>query len=123
MKIRKTTEKDVECIMEIYAYARKFMSDHGNPNQWGTTNWPPNQLILDDIKVGKSYVCINDIGNIIGTFCLNWAYDQCRHLKIDTHENNIIMQRLLTKLGFERRGIIYVREDHYPRIAFEKQQG
>ena len=30
MKIRKTTEKDLPRIMEIYSYARKFMAEHGN---------------------------------------------------------------------------------------------
>ncbi|MBP3805349.1 MAG: hypothetical protein J6I76_15930 [Oribacterium sp.] len=30
------------------------------------------------------------------------------------------MQNLLKKLGFTRCGTIYVEEDDYPRIAFEK---
>jgi hypothetical protein len=30
------------------------------------------------------------------------------------------MQRTLAKLGFSRRGIIYVAEDNDPRIAFDK---
>ena len=38
MKIRKSTEQDIERMMEIYAYARKFMAENGNPNQWGPTN-------------------------------------------------------------------------------------
>ena len=42
------------------------------------------------------------------------------HLRIDTHDDNKVMQRTLVKLGFEKRGIIYVREDNDPRIAFEK---
>ena len=56
----------------------------------------------------------------IGTFCLNWAFEKCGHMRIDTHGDNIVMQNLLEKLGFERRGIIYVEEDDDPRIAFEK---
>ncbi len=35
MEIRHATEKDFQQIMEIYEYARHFMSEHGNPNQWG----------------------------------------------------------------------------------------
>lgn len=54
-------------MMEIYAYARAFMAAHGNPNQWGATNWPPEELIHQDIADGHSYVCVND-GLIIGTF-------------------------------------------------------
>ena len=49
--------------MEIYAYARKFMAEHGNPNQWGPTNWPPEWLIKEDIEKGCSYVCESDNGS------------------------------------------------------------
>ena len=56
-RIRKAEEKDLDRIMEIYAFARKFMAEHGNPRQWGSTNWPPEALIRKDISEGKSYVC------------------------------------------------------------------
>ena len=55
----------------------------------------------------------------IGAFCLNWAYGQCKHLRIDTHPDNTVMQGLLTKLGFTRRGIIHVEEDNDPRYAYD----
>lgn len=54
-----------------------------------------------------------------GSACIRWAYARCGHLRIDTHADNAPMQRLLTKLGFVRCGIIYVYEDHFPRIAYE----
>lgn len=60
MIIRKSTEKDFPRIMKIYAFARDFMKAHGNPNQWGPTNWPLEALIHNDIKDGNSYVCISD---------------------------------------------------------------
>ena len=68
MKIRKTTEKDIERLMDIYAHARKFMAEHGNPNQWGKRNWPPKALIEADIENGCSYVCENEKGVVVGTF-------------------------------------------------------
>ncbi len=43
MYIRKAAEGDLPRIMEIYAVARRFMAAHGNPNQWGPTNWPPEE--------------------------------------------------------------------------------
>ena len=58
----------------------------------------------------------------IGRFCLEWAFAQCRHLRIDTHTDNKVMQNLLAKLGFTRCGIIHVVEDHYPRFAYEKAE-
>ena len=56
----------------------------------------------------------------IGSFCLNWAFDQSGHLRIDTHGDNVVMQNLVTKLGFQRTGTIYVVEDNDPRFAYEK---
>ena len=164
MEIRKAGEADLDRIMAIYEHARDFMAEHGNPDQWGPTKWPPEDLIREDIKNGDSYVCINDSGDVcgvfyyvsgtdieptyriiedgewigdddygvvhriasdgsqkgIGAFCINWAYGQCGHLRMDTHNDNKVMQNLLTKLGFVHCGTIYVREDKYPRMAFEK---
>lgn len=56
----------------------------------------------------------------VGSFCLEWAFGQCGHLRIDTHGDNHVMRRLLKKLGFVACGTIYVEEDDYPRIAFER---
>ena len=68
MKIRKSEPQDLERILEIYAYARRFMAEHGNPDQWGPTCWPPESLVRSDIAAGNSYDCLNGAGNIIGTF-------------------------------------------------------
>ncbi len=160
--IRKAKYEDLPRMMEIYAYARNFMAEHGNPNQWGPTNWPPEELIRKDIAAGKSYIFEqnghiaavfffdsgerveptyaniegawigNDTYGVVhriasdgsmkgaGAGCINWAYEQCGHLRMDTHGDNIVMQNLLKKLGFQICGTIHVVEDNYPRIAFEK---
>ena len=56
----------------------------------------------------------------VGKFCLDWAYQQCGHLRIDTHEDNIVLQNILNKMGFTHCGTIYIEEDNYPRLAYEK---
>ena len=61
-QIQKATWQDLPRIEEIYAYARKFMADTGNPNQWGTTTPAVSQL-EDDIRKGDLYVLLHD--NII----------------------------------------------------------
>ena len=58
----------------------------------------------------------------IGAFCINWAFENCGHLRVDTHGDNVVMQNLLNKLGFKHCGTIYVEEDNYPRLAFEKRK-
>lgn len=45
--------------------------------------------------------------------------DQIKNLRIDTHEDNQIMQHLLGKHGFTKCGYIYV-EDQTKRIAYQK---
>ena len=164
MEIRKSGPDDLARIMEIYAYARAFMASHGNPGQWGPTQWPPEALIRRDIEQGDSYVCLHE-GRIvgvfyyvfgedieptyrhiedgawlddspygvvhrvagdgsvkgIGSFCLDWAFRQCGHLRIDTHGDNVVMQGLLKKLGFAHCGTIHVEEDDDPRLAYEKR--
>lgn len=175
MFIRKTTLSDLPRLMEIYAYARRFMEEHGNPRQWGATNWPPEELLREDIALGRSFVCVDGqdpadriVGTFvyvcgphaeplydeitdgdwpsrkvlgkeraetygvihriagdgsrpgIGSFCINWGFRQCGHLRMDTHGDNLVMQKLLLKLGFTRCGIVHVQEDPDPRFAFEK---
>ena len=44
---------------------------------------------------------------------------QIDHLRIDTHHDNWVMQRAVQRLGFEKRGIIYL-PDGSPRIAYDR---
>ncbi len=55
----------------------------------------------------------------VASFCLNWCLDKWPNIRIDTHEDNIIMQNFLTKNGFNKCGIIYL-EDGAERIAYQK---
>ena len=64
--IRKTGEMDLPEVLAIYRHARVFMKEHGNPRQWGD-QWPPEALIREDIRGGKSYVCEAD-GKVEATF-------------------------------------------------------
>lgn len=164
MRIRQTRPEELDEVMGIYAHAREFMAEHGNPNQWGPTKWPPRDLIERDIACGKSHVCETEDGRVAavfyydfgkdvdpcylridggswlsdepygvvhriaaagivrgaGTACLEWAFEQSGHVRIDTHEDNVVLQSLLAKLGYSHRGTIYVYEDNDPRLAYEK---
>lgn len=55
----------------------------------------------------------------VASYCLNWCLEQCSNIKIDTHEDNVIMQNLLLKNGYSYCGIIYL-EDGAKRLAFQK---
>lgn len=55
MEIRRAVWEDLPQIMEIYARARAFMRETGNPTQWGD-GYPQESLIRQDIAEGVSYV-------------------------------------------------------------------
>jgi len=63
--IRIATQKDMPDIMRVYAAAREFMAQSGNPNQWGKT-YPPAETVADDIDMGRLFVF--DDGGIRGAF-------------------------------------------------------
>ena len=52
------------------------------------------------------------------TKCTEFARRFHDHLRIDTHEDNIPMQKAITKNGFTYRGIIYLANGD-PRMAYE----
>ena len=54
--------------------------------------------------------------------CINYCLSRSKNLKIDTHEQNAVMQHQLKKLGFSRCGTIYL-ENGDPRIAFQLYKG
>lgn len=56
-----------------------------------------------------------------GSFCIDWCFDRCHNLKIDTHKDNIPMQSLLEKKDFKKCGIIFI-ENGDERIAYQKSK-
>lgn len=160
MMVRKASEIDFPQILQIYAHARQFMAEHGNPTQWGTV-YPDADLVREDMEAERLYVVtrrervcgvfmfvigpdptyavIEDgawhsdalygtihriagdgTGGVFGA-CLNYCKEKCGYLRIDTHENNRIMQHIVTKAGFQRCGIIYT-DNGTPRIAFDRME-
>ena len=50
---------------------------------------------------------------------MDWALTRLPHLRADTHEANVTMQRCLERAGFVRCGVIHVA-DGTPRLAYER---
>ncbi len=73
MTIRKATLNDIPRMQEIFAIARRFMAETGNPNQWAD-NYPSVERLADDINSGDSYICVKD-GKMVGTFVLRGGND------------------------------------------------
>ena len=60
-------------------------------------------------------------GRGIVDFCFSWCFELYPNLKIDTHEDNLPMQKVLLRSGFLLCGRIYL-EDGSPRLAYQKNR-
>lgn len=163
MNIRLANSADLDIILQIYADARSFMKESGNPNQWGTVN-PPISRTIEDFETNKLHVVCEDEeilgvfffdiaddptysiiyngswlndkpygvihriavsnnarGKGVAGFCFNYAFEKCQNLKIDTHKDNLPMQKSLAKNGFVKCGIIHLANGD-ERIAFQKTE-
>lgn len=52
------------------------------------------------------------------SYCLSFCLLKINHIRIDTHEDNKIMQKILVKNGFKKSGVIYLSNGS-PRLAYE----
>ena len=57
--VRKAKMSDLSQILDIYEYARRFMKETGNPNQWGDS-LPPKELLINDIADKKHLYVVVD---------------------------------------------------------------
>lgn len=165
MNYKKTEILELDEVMVIIEEAREFLKKQGL-DQW-QNGYPNRETIENDIKVGDSYVWLEE-NKVIGTAAISfdgeptyekiyegvWKSDQpygvihrmavsslakgtglavkmmedaeiicldneIHSIKVDTHEDNIPMQKLLKKIGYVYCGVIYL-SDGAKRIAFEK---
>ncbi|MEA4917574.1 GNAT family N-acetyltransferase [Proteiniphilum sp.] len=159
-RIRPTTHEDLPEVMKMYDIARDFMRSNGNAIQW-VDGYPSAAYITEEIEANHSFICENDKGELVGTFCFiigddptyaniyggkwlnnglygtihriasagkekgvaeacfRWCFTQCPNIRVDTHRDNRVMQRILEKLGFTYCGIIYVANGT-ARLAYQR---
>lgn len=72
-RIRLATRADMTDILEIYAQARRFMAENGNPTQWGQHH-PARQILEEDIRLGRLYA-VEDEGRVCGVFMFQIGAD------------------------------------------------
>ena len=69
LHIRKAVKSDTPRLKEVFAAARQFMVETGNPTQW-TDGYPSDELLQADIDSGDCYTIANDGEHIVATFVL-----------------------------------------------------
>ena len=98
-------------LLAVFYYSLQIEEDY---LQIFDGNW------LNDAPYGVIHrLAVAAPGLGIAAHCLNYGFSQCGNLRIDTHADNIPMQRTLAKNGFQRCGIIHCRYGG-DRIAYQK---
>ena len=64
-------------------------------------------------------IAVSEHNKGVASFCIQWGLKQHPNMKIDTHPNNIPMQKTILKNGFTYCGIIH-KEDGTTRLAYQK---
>ena len=54
----------------------------------------------------------------VGRACFDYCKSVIGHLRVDTHQDNLPMQKTVEANGFVKRGIIRL-EDGSPRLAYD----
>ena len=67
MNIRPAFLYELDAIMAIFDAAKAYMYSEGNTSQWGD-DYPPRQLIADEIALGQLYVVEGDLSQLVAVF-------------------------------------------------------
>ena len=63
-------------------------------------------------------IAVTEHNKGLATFCIKWCLNNFHNIKIDTHDNNIPMQKTILKNGFKYCGIIR-KTDGTRRLAYQ----
>lgn len=77
--VRRASISELDSIMDIYAKAREFMRENGNPRQWA--NHPSRELIQGYVEDGYLYVVEKEDG-VLGVFAFLPGPDEA-YVRID----------------------------------------
>ena len=102
------------------------LMENGEPTYdkiYGGT-WPTGNESQSYLAIHRVAVSVSMRGKGISTAILDFAAERARalgrkSLRIDTHEGNVVMRRMLEKHGFSLCGVIYL-ENGDARVAYEK---
>ena len=105
MNIRKAVVSDFNRIMEIYATAREYMKNSGNPNQW-KDYYPEKNIVKKDIEDKISYV-LEDNGYIFAVFVFIKGYEKSYELNFPSDKEYGIIHRVASD-GSKRKIVSHI---------------
>ena len=93
-----------------------FFENYTDPTYLNIYN---GEWLNDEVYGVIHRIAVKYNGRGIAASCINYCAARSENLKIDTHKDNLPMQRLLEKCGFKYCGIIYIHTGD-ERIAYQK---
>ena len=87
-------------------------------------HWLTGDDSRDYIAIHRVAIAVASRGSGASSFMMNYVTELARNMgrrsvRIDTHEGNVVMRRMLEKNGFTYCGVIYL-ESGAARVAYEK---
>lgn len=113
------TDGDALCATFALMNESEPLYDNIYSGEWKTGNDNRNYQAIHRVAVA-----VFMRGKGTSTQIINYAAEVARargrvSLRIDTHEGNAVMRRMLEKHGFELCGVIYLKNGD-PRVAYER---
>ena len=89
---------------------------------------PTYRTICGDgwVDDAKPYATIHRLASLksskgVAETCFDWCWSQIHNVRVDTHEDNVIMRHCILKAGFTYCGVIHLLNGD-PRLAFQKTE-
>lgn len=74
---------------------------------------------LNDKPYGVIHrIAVVERGKGVASFCIKWCLERMPNIRIDTHKDNILMQKTILKNGFQYCGIIFTNNGT-ERLAYQ----
>ncbi len=122
MEIRKSRMEDIERIMCVIHEAQESMRANGIP-QW-QDGYPNEEVISQDIKIGNSYVLVED-ENIIGTAYIvaghEPSYDYIEGGQWLNDHPYVVVHRIAVRKDYKGKGVARYMMEFAEKIASEHQ--
>lgn len=101
-----------DCILGVFCF---FIGVEPTYNKIYDGEWPNNKPYG---FIHRIAVAVHQKG--VATKCIKWCLEQYPNVRIDTHKDNVPMQKTVLKLGFKYCGIIKL-EDGAERLAYQRE--
>ncbi len=102
-------EEKVAAIFALYGHEDSYNTIYDGA--WHSDN---NYAVIHRIALADEYK-----GKGVAKLIIDFVKEKYSYIRIDTHKDNVSMQRCLHKNGFKYCGIIHLSRDGEERLAFD----